>query len=97
MGKPDKWKWMSPRPKFCVGDKVVVKTDSVGGKGCFDGCEGAIQKHPLHNGARHEIEGDGKHGLDGVMYGGTYGVLLDGREEALSFMEMELELVTEAE
>lgn len=96
MEKIDKWKWMAPEAKFRPGDRVAIKTDSVGGKGGFDGREGVVQKHPHHDGARHEIEGDGDHkGLKGVMYGGTYGVLLDGREYTMSFLEMELRHITE--
>lgn len=81
---------MKEIPKFKPGDRVRIISPSIGATGSFLGRNGTVQKHPHHDGARHEVESK-----YGVMLGGTYGIKLDGEEWVGSFLEMELKLIGE--
>lgn len=83
---------MNPTPLFAPGDRVKIMSSSKGANGSFLGCLGKVVKHPHHDGARHEVYTYKDGTPRDVVVGGTYGVLLDGRDNAMSFLEMELEL-----
>lgn len=89
--KDNKWKYMNSTPLFSPSDRVKVISPSKGATGAFLGHLGIVQKHPHHDGARHEVYTYEDNTPSDVVFGGTYGVILDGRKKAMSFMEMELE------
>lgn len=89
----NKWKYMNPTPLFKPGDRVKITSPSKGATGAFMGWMGTVQKHPHHEGARHEVYTYKDGTPSDTVFGGTYGVLLDGRDKPMSFMEMELETI----